>query len=551
MLAVGQSINIYKIKEILSEEADHTCCLTDDPFFNRTILLKVYPVDTLQNRRTSEDFEAQIEALFHLEHRSIAPVFDSGFADDYFYFTTNYDYIASLQDSTIEELTSELILEWIREIAGALAYAVGAGFIHGHLSPDDLFIGAQGQVVIADFGVKYQFGAQSVPEWTEAEILADLGRLQLQLLQPVGSSVCGDEEELLEKIENVQIRQVIERTFPITTNCYKTIDEMLSDINEIMAQPQEETISTEPKGEPLPTDEAEISIDERELVLPHVRELIAEKKHYHDLFEKGAIENNKLEGQLRQAYQALDEATQLQLAVPKKPIGRVKLSACLIVSFILGAVLAGSYGDQDSVVVPVIADEVAKKQVPAKINTAVILPKAEVPIAKTIITTPSESQEIISKKVEIPAATQLIAEPSPVWLPAGSEFTPSVNIEPLTKYDSTVIINVLTDWANSWSQQDAATYFKHYSDSYNPAPGVSREEWLTNRTARLQRPEWIKVEISNIRLRKMDDKRVQAKFQQEFLSNTYHDKINKSINMIPEKGDWKIVTERSLGVITE
>ena len=571
MLAVGQSISIYKIKEILSVEDDHSCCFIDDPFFNRTILLKAYPIATLQNKHIGADFEAQFESLFLLEHRSIAQVYDSGFADDHFYFTTNYDYLAALQDSTIEEPSSEQILEWFREIATALAYAMERGFSHGHLSPDDLFVGSEGQVVIADFGVKYSLNYildSSMPKWTEVEILDDLGRLQLQLLQPAGINITGREEELLAKIENSQIRQVIERSFSTTDKCYKTLVEMLSDINEIMKQPQEETIASAPKVEPPVVDETEMSIEERELVLPHVRELIAEKNKYQHSFDKVAAENNKLEGQLRQAYLALDEAVQIQLEVPKKGIGRGRLIVLLMFSFILGAVCVDTYRDNGSGGSKVVDVAVGEIAMPPIVTTSDMAEKK----SKTVITVPLESAEIdepaVNKKPILESeAIELIAKQSPLWLAVGNEFsvatpTPEVvtkdtelvigeSIAKLTKYENEVLMGKLADWVKSWSQQDANGYFNHYSDHYVPAAGNSRQEWVTRRTTRLQRPSWIKVKISDVHLSKLDKKLVQAKFQQEFQSNTYHDKINKLLNLSQEGGSWKIVTEKALGVVIE
>ena len=84
MLEAGKQFSLYTIKEIISETDTHTCCLTEDPFFSRTLLIKLYPVEFSQNKQQCEEFEAGLEQLFHLEHPSIAPIFDSGFAENYF-----------------------------------------------------------------------------------------------------------------------------------------------------------------------------------------------------------------------------------------------------------------------------------------------------------------------------------------------------------------------------------------------------------------------------------------------------------------------------------
>jgi hypothetical protein len=148
------------------------------------------------------------------------------------------------------------------------------------------------------------------------------------------------------------------------------------------------------------------------------------------------------------------------------------------------------------------------------------------------------------------------------WWPVGQEFDLAVTAEKSTTVIAAVenpeleslsqkergdILQELSGWIDSWTERDSTLYLSYYSDKYRPEPGTSRKIWLTTRRDRLQRPDWIKVVMQGIKLRKLAGNKVQVKFQQHYHSNLYQDQIWKSLNLVNEKGAWKIITERSLG----
>jgi len=160
----------------------------------------------------------------------------------------------------------------------------------------------------------------------------------------------------------------------------------------------------------------------------------------------------------------------------------------------------------------------------------------------------------------------VVAEQPQQWWPAGQEFSvaatmpkaqssveiPSVDrleSENLSGTERDVIFHELLRWLDSWSEQNPAAYFSHYSDQYRPELGNSREEWLHNRKSRLLRPDWIKVNIQDVSMRPLAENQVQVKFQQHYRSNFYQDHIWKSLHLINENDGWKILTEKSLGKI--
>ena len=161
MLKKGKKVSVYKIKEVLSEEGTHVCCLTEDPFFHSTVLLKAYPVDFLEDKQQRKHLGALLEKIFLLEHPAIAPVLDSGFEGESFYYTTNYNHQASLLKRAAEGLSSEEILKIVRDLASALEYAFDQDLVHGSLTLADIYFGDGAQVLIAGFGVEFTFTIKS------------------------------------------------------------------------------------------------------------------------------------------------------------------------------------------------------------------------------------------------------------------------------------------------------------------------------------------------------------------------------------------------------
>ena len=65
----------------------------------------------------------------------------------------------------------------------------------------------------------------------------------------------------------------------------------------------------------------------------------------------------------------------------------------------------------------------------------------------------------------------------------------------------------------------------------------------------MTRPKWIEVDIEDLQLRQISEDRIQVKLKQIYRSDFYQDQILKSINLIKENGEWRILMERSLGFL--
>ena len=587
MLKKGRKVSVYKIKEIISEESTHTCCLTEDPFFHSTVLLKAYPVDFLEDQQQHQHLGTLLEKLFLLEHPAIAPVLDSGFEGECFYCTTNYNHQASLLERAAEGLSSEEILKIVRDLASALEHAFNQDLEHGSLALADIYFGDDNQVVIASFGVEYCFRCfkeNQKFEWSEEQALKDLGRLQLQLLRPSSMDNRGRELELLAGIENQKLKRLNERFFIENEDGYQSFSELLDALDLLLEQPPVETRPmVRQKSMQVRTDtDTGISQQQREQVLPHVRQLITEKNHYKTLLDEALLGQNKTECQLKQTLLELDQFSKSQLEAPQKLAAesRKKVAVWALGGFILGIIMSGSYGYtlQQKKFQQVVQENIVEKQIvtvpegssaqkkllvvaeqDVSTKVALVVNEPEVEGSASAVEVKEETMQLSQQIREVEKPAALIAEQPAQWWPAGQEFAAAVNMPktlnlaeipsvdhslPKAKHDA--IFHDLLHWLDSWSEQNPAAYFSHYSDQYQPELGESREEWLQARKARLLRPDWIKVKIDSISMQQLAENQVQVKFQQKYRSNFYQDQIWKSLILVNESDDWKILTEKTL-----
>lgn len=107
----------------------------------------------------------------------------------------------------------------------------------------------------------------------------------------------------------------------------------------------------------------------------------------------------------------------------------------------------------------------------------------------------------------------------------------------------------LQAWASAWRSQDHLGYVNAYTSNYRPNAKLSHNQWVQQRKVRLNKPEFIKVELSNISIELLRENLAEVRFDQKYQSNTYIDSVKKRVMMVKTNNQWKISLERSLGVI--
>lgn len=105
---------------------------------------------------------------------------------------------------------------------------------------------------------------------------------------------------------------------------------------------------------------------------------------------------------------------------------------------------------------------------------------------------------------------------------------------------------LITNWATSWSAQNVEAYLDFYTGEYSPDPKVTHKQWEWGRHKRISKPAFIKIEVSDISLAEAGNGKVRSVFRQTYQSDTYQDKVYKTLILAQENGQWKIAIETTL-----
>jgi len=608
MIETGQQFGLYVVKEVFSGDEKQGCCCAEDPFFNREVLLKVFATEFLPTGRL-EQLEALLERLAVLDHPSIAPIYDSGQEENTFYYTTANYPSGSLAERWGKPLSAQQALKITYQLTEALDYALEHEFGQDCLQAEKICFDEDGRAVLVDFAIDAAImqsaDSGEAEEFTAnvASSLRSLGELLLKML--LGPAYDSDEriDDLCAKIDNTKVRQLVGRFLLPGEWRFASFAELLEELrcfDEIEAQINGEGLGQAPElsgfeQTSLPPDE------QAEKMVSEVRRLVAEKNSLQQaldnaLFQRNQTDNKLAEGQRQLAQykqeiaKAKEEANVAWELVAGQKYDRWRPVVWAAGGFLLGFVLSGSYGyyyseqTRNELLAKLKANEELIKSAawrPAEEQQAKPEPKPAEPVAvaKNVA---DEAQPADNAVAPEPRATLEVEEdqeepivavtPDPVaveprqWWPAGSEFSSAAaipieqlkaalgfsrpqeqaNLSELLQQEVTAAVR---RWAEAWSRQDLNSYFSMYSDNYRPELGRSQDEWRDMRRSRVTRPQWIELDIEDIRVRKVSEDRIQVKLKQSYKSDFYQDRILKSINLIKEGGEWRILMERSLGML--
>ncbi|NYV78473.1 protein kinase, partial [Streptomyces sp. UH6] len=126
-----------------------------DTRLDRVLALKVMHPSLAQDAGFVERFIREAKSVARLAHPNVVQVFDQGTDGGYVYLAMEYVAGCTLRDVLRERgaLQPRAALDILEPVLAALGAAHRAGFVHRDMKPENVLIGDDGRVKVADFGL--------------------------------------------------------------------------------------------------------------------------------------------------------------------------------------------------------------------------------------------------------------------------------------------------------------------------------------------------------------------------------------------------------------
>jgi hypothetical protein len=180
-------------------------------------------------------------------------------------------------------------------------------------------------------------------------------------------------------------------------------------------------------------------------------------------------------------------------------------------------------------------------------------PQPEVPAVSETPPTPQRAVEPPARAE--PSTPQRAAPPETTTADAGEESTVSEKVTP--EASSRVVAKALLasqigdlvrGWAAAWSGQRVDEYLAYYAEGFTPATGASHDAWVDQRRRRISAPTFIEVTAEGLVVEEVGSGRVRVSFAQTYRSNTFQDRVVKTLELERKDAAWRIVAERAGGL---
>ncbi|MEU3658930.1 Stk1 family PASTA domain-containing Ser/Thr kinase [Streptomyces sp. NPDC032940] len=153
---VGQVLDgRYRVEARIAVGGMATVYRAVDTRLDRVLALKVMHPTLATDATFVERFIREAKSVARLDHPNVVQVFDQGAEGAYVYLAMEYIAGCTLRDVLRERgaLQPRAALDILEPVLAALGAAHRAGFVHRDMKPENVLIGDDGRVKVADFGL--------------------------------------------------------------------------------------------------------------------------------------------------------------------------------------------------------------------------------------------------------------------------------------------------------------------------------------------------------------------------------------------------------------
>jgi serine/threonine-protein kinase len=153
---VGQVLDgRYRVDARIAAGGMATVYRALDTRLDRVLALKVMHPSLAADGSFVERFIREAKSVARLDHPNVVQVFDQGTDGSYVYLAMEYIAGCTLRDVLRERgaLQPRAALDILEPVLAALGAAHRAGFVHRDMKPENVLIGDDGRVKVADFGL--------------------------------------------------------------------------------------------------------------------------------------------------------------------------------------------------------------------------------------------------------------------------------------------------------------------------------------------------------------------------------------------------------------
>ncbi|MGC9380194.1 Stk1 family PASTA domain-containing Ser/Thr kinase [Streptomyces sp. MH13] len=153
---VGQVLDgRYRVEARIAVGGMATVYRAVDTRLDRVLALKVMHPTLAADATFVERFIREAKSAARLDHPNVVQVFDQGAEGAYVYLAMEYIAGCTLRDVLRERgaLRPRAALDILEPVLAALGAAHRAGFVHRDMKPENVLIGDDGRVKVADFGL--------------------------------------------------------------------------------------------------------------------------------------------------------------------------------------------------------------------------------------------------------------------------------------------------------------------------------------------------------------------------------------------------------------